>query len=408
MPAAATNAFPLGSADLCVKCGLCLPHCPTYLDNRQEGDSPRGRIALMQGLATGAIPLTPRLEAHLDGCLDCRACEPVCPAQVPFGALIDAGRALLAQRRPRRTRTLAAVSAVLSSRLPRQAAAWLAWIYQNSGVQKLVRRLHLLGHGRLARLESLLPALAPPRAPRLAAGSGGRTVQLFAGCVTAVAERTVLEDAARLFAACGWRVELPPRQTCCGALDQHGGRTDAAARLARRNLAAFAGGQGPLVAIASGCAATLGEYAALAPGAQAAAFAARVRDPGRLLLDAAAPLQFRPLPARVALHMPCTLRNVVGERDAWRRLLARIPQLELVELDPSERCCGAAGLHFVTRPEAADRLLEPKIDAARRLAPQIVASANVGCSLHLAAGLRRAGLQAQVLHPLALLARQLA
>jgi glycolate oxidase iron-sulfur subunit len=408
MPAASPTPFPLADADLCVKCGLCLPHCPTYLDSRQEGDSPRGRIALMQGLATAAIPLTPRLEAHLDGCLDCRACEKVCPADVPYGALLDAGRALLARQQPRRTRSLALISTVLANARLLSMAAWLLWFHRASGLQSLIRRLHLLGSGRLARLESLLPKIAAPMAPPLATAGGAPTVDLFAGCVTRVAERNVLEDAARLLAACGCTVRLPPRQTCCGALDQHGGRSQAATQLARRNLAAFAGGTGPVIAIASGCAATLGEYAALSPGADAADFARRVRDPGRLLLELGTGLQFRPLPARAALHMPCTLQNVIGERTAWRRLLARVPQLEIMELDPAQACCGAAGLHFLTDPAAADRLLQPKLETARLQRPQFVLSANVGCSLHLAAGLRRSGLDIPVLHPLTVLARQLA
>src|SRR5690349_23402530 len=92
---AALPNFPLADADKCVKCALCLPHCPTYRVTRDEGESPRGRIALMQGLATGALKPTPRLAAHLDHCLSCRACEAVCPAEVPYGRLIDAARQAL-------------------------------------------------------------------------------------------------------------------------------------------------------------------------------------------------------------------------------------------------------------------------------------------------------------------------
>src|SRR5215475_8968771 len=91
-------AFPLADADKCVKCALCLPHCPTYRVSKDEGESPRGRIALMQGMATGALELTPALSRHLDQCLACRACEAVCPAEVPYGKLIDAGRAELRRR----------------------------------------------------------------------------------------------------------------------------------------------------------------------------------------------------------------------------------------------------------------------------------------------------------------------
>jgi glycolate dehydrogenase iron-sulfur subunit len=408
MPAAGPKLpFPLAEADLCVKCGLCLPHCPTYLDSRQEGDSPRGRIALMQGLATGQLQMTPRLEMHLDGCLACRACERVCPAKVPYGSLLDAGRALMGRAQPRRLRTTAALSMVLTSGGLRRSLALLLWLYQRSGLQALLRGTRLLGRSRLARLESLLPSLPFPRSMRLAAAAGGTWVELFVGCVGDIAERAVAEDAARLLAACGVQARINPGQTCCGAIDQHGGRTAAAAALAQRNLGALAG-EAPVLALASGCAATLLDYPLLVPGAAARGFAKRVRDPGRFLLEHGAALRFKPLRARAALHLPCTLRNAVGEITAWKTLLQRIPELELVELAPRTECCGAAGAYFVERPEAADRMLEPKLAAARELAPDLVLSPNVGCSLHLAAGLRREGLRTEVLHPLRLLARQLA
>jgi glycolate oxidase iron-sulfur subunit len=351
--------------------------------------------------------MSPRLEAHLDGCLACRACERVCPAKVPYGSLLDAGRALMGRERPQRLRLTAAMSRVLSSGLLRRALALLLWLYQGSGLQALLRGARVLGRGHLARLDGLLPPLPFPRRARLAAAAGGAPVELFIGCVGDVAERAVAEDAARLLAACGLQARISPGQTCCGAIDQHGGRDQAAAALARRNLSAL-DGETPVLALASGCAATLLDYPLLAPGEAPKRFAKRVRDPGRFLIEHGAALRFKPLRARAALHLPCTLRNAVGETTAWRALLERIPELQLLELAPQAQCCGAAGAYFITHPDAADRLLEPKLDAARELLPDLILSPNVGCSLHLAAGLRRAGIKTEVLHPLSLLARQLA
>ncbi|MDR3416668.1 MAG: (Fe-S)-binding protein [Nevskia sp.] len=402
------HAFPLEFADLCVKCGLCLPQCPTYLDLRQEGDSPRGRIALMQALAAGTVGPTPRLQAHLDGCLGCRACEKACPARVPYGALIDAGRVLLAWQLPRRRRIGALFSAILSRRWLRRLLAILLWTYQHSGAQAVLRGGRLLGAGRLARLESLLPPGVRRAAHAPAPLPGAPGVKLFTVCATDLAEPGLAADATRLLQACGYAVEAPARQTCCGALDQHGGRPHAAAALAGRNLRAFGDDDAPILPLASGCAATLLDYPTLLGDAEAQHFRQRLRDPGEFLLQHGAALRFRPLPARAALHLPCTLRNVVGDNGAWRALLGRIPELDIVELDPAQRCCGAAGSHFLTQPQAADRILEPKLAAARALRPDLVVSANVGCSLHLAGGLRRSGLRTEVLHPLALLARQMA
>ena len=397
--------FPLADADLCVKCGLCLPHCPTYGQSQNEADSPRGRIMLMQGLATGRIVPTSTLERHLDGCLGCRACERVCPATVPYGALIDAGRALLAEQRPARLRPSRWISAVLSQRALRRLLRLLLRLYGASGAQVLVRRHRLLGRGPLARLEASLPTLnrsTRPRLPTIAAPRG--EVAIFNGCVGDVADPDLAGDLALLLADCGFTASTPAAQTCCGAIDQHAGDPLRAERLAARNLAAFGAGHTPILSLATGCAATLADYPRLVDGSQP--FATRLRDPIAFLLEHGERLRFKTTPLRVAIHEPCTQKNVIRQGDALRRLLARVPELEVVELDASGRCCGAAGTHFVSHPAEADALLQPKLDAAAQLNPDVIVSANIGCALHLAGGLRRAGgISPEVLHPVRLLAR---
>jgi glycolate oxidase iron-sulfur subunit len=399
-------ALPLQVADQCVKCGMCLPHCPTYRITLDEAQSPRGRLALMQGLAHGMLTLDARTEAHLDGCLTCRACEVVCPARVPYGRLIDATREQLAAHRPRRTRTARLMAAVLTHPAVRALALAPLWLYQRLGLQALVRRLHLLGRGRLARLESLLPRLHWPRLPAASAGAaaGGADVMLFANCTSPLAEPQTLRAAVDLLEALGCRVAVPPEQGCCGALHQHAGLAEPARACASRNLAAFAG-TAPVVGVASGCTAQLLEYELLV-GERGRDFARRTRDLGSYIAahPGFAALEFRPLAARVLLHTPCTLRNVVKAPDVTRRLLERIPGLQIEALDSG--CCGAAGSYFVTQPAMADALLEPKLEVARRTQPDLLVSSNVGCAMHLAAGLRRAGLKVRVLHPLALLAEQ--
>lgn len=406
-----STPFPLAAADLCVKCGLCLPHCPTYLDSQSEADSPRGRIMLMQGLATGRIAISDSLEAHLDGCLGCRACEKACPAGVPYGALIDAGREQLAAQRSDRLKPTQRLSAVLSRASLRALVRVALWAYAASGLQMLVRRSGVLGRGRLARLESTLPRVALRSSPAVrATGAERGTVAIFIGCIGDIAEREVANDLARLLAASGFRAEITAAQTCCGAIDQHAGHAPQARRLAQQNVAAFGSGHAvAILPLATGCAATLLDYPRLvADGGQP--FAARVQDPIAFLLAHGDALRFKPSPLRVAIHDPCTQSHVIGQGDALRRLLARIPGLEAVTLDATARCCGAAGTHFVTAPEAADRLLQPKLEAAARLAPQVIVSGNIGCSLHLAGGLLRAGrgVTPEVLHPVRLLARCLA
>lgn len=400
--------FPLAKADLCVKCGLCLPHCPTYQETRHEADSPRGRIMLMQGLASGLIEHTDSLQSHLDGCLSCRSCERVCPAKVPYGELIDAGRAMLATQyvpAPRLTRWLAPW---LTSRGLRRIARTLLAVYQRSGLQALVAASGLLHSKRMGRVASLIPqpAAANPvgdwHAPRRA-----QSVQVFNGCVGEIADTATLATIKALLERCGFDVLSPAQQTCCGALHQHAGLQARAAELVADNIAAFAG-DAAILYTASGCGATLKEYGLLANGdADASAFAERVRDPHRFLLDHwPADVVLNALDARIAVHLPCTQRNVTGGGDAVSALLHKIPGARIEPLDLQHNCCGAAGTYFVSQPEMADRLLEHKLDALAAAKPDFLVSSNIGCTLHIAAGLRRRGLRVPVLHPLALLARQ--
>lgn len=398
------SEFPLADADRCVKCGLCLPHCPTYAQTQHEGDSPRGRIALMQGFATGIIPLTERLEQHLDGCLGCRACEPVCPAKVPYGQLIDAGRQLLAMRKPSRTRAYRWLAPWLTQRRRRHLLGTLLWLYQRSGLQYLLRTTRALGHGPLARLESLLPRLSLPRAlPTTAATAHA---QLFTGCMGEWADRETLLGSARLAAALGVPLNIPKDQTCCGALHQHAGLHDDAAALAQQNLRAFGMADQPVLCSASGCTATLMEYAQLA-GRAGSAFSMRVQDIHRYLLSHwRDDVSLRSLDATVLLHTPCTMRNIVKQADPVRALLHKIPGLQVIDL-PSPHCCGAAGSHVLQQPERADALLEATLQEVTPTQAAMLITTNIGCAVHLAAGLRRKGLRMEVLHPTALLARQL-
>lgn len=404
--AATPRAFPLSAADQCVKCGMCLPHCPTYRVTLDEAESPRGRIALMHGVATGALPASPALQAHLDGCLTCRACEVVCPAHVPYGRLIDAARELLAQRAPRRGRLPRLMAAVLTRRPLRFALAALLWLNQRLGLQWLVRASRVLGRGRLARLESLLPEIHLPHLPEGSTSDHGPPVILFANCTSPLVEPETLEAATTLLEQLGCTVRVPEAQTCCGALHQHAGFAGPARACAERNVAACAG-PAPVIGVASGCTAQLLEYPLLSPDPAAADFAARVRDAhGFIAAHPALPqLRFRPLDARVLLHTPCTLRNVVRGEGAVRALLGRVPGLRVEALDSG--CCGAAGSYFLTQPEMADALAQAKVEQAAAARPDYVVSSNAGCAMHLGAALRRAGINVPVLHPLRLLAQQL-
>ena len=398
IPAASLRDTIVRDADLCVKCGLCLGHCPTYKVTRDEGESPRGRIALMHGLAAGTLAPTPRVEAHLDGCLTCRACETVCPAAVPYGDLIDAARTLLAEQRPARTRTARMMAAVLDSRALRFLVAFMLILYQRSGLQWLVRASGVLKLAGLARLESLLPKIYWPSLPAEAVAGRGDRVALFANCTSPLTERPALEAAVTVLQALGCEVSVPDSQGCCGALAQHAGLAADAAACELRNTTAFADAP-VVVGIASGCTAQLMEYDTT--------FAAKVRDIHAYVAAHPAFARLAPgrLPARVALHTPCTMKNVVKSDAAVVKLLEKIPGLEIVRLDSG--CCGAAGSYFLSHPEMADTLAHQKVEQVARVEPLWLLSSNVGCAMHLAASLRREGLEVTVRHPLEVLAEAL-
>jgi len=407
-------------ADQCVKCGLCLPHCPTYRKTLDEGDSPRGRIALMQALAAGRLPAGGRLAFHLDRCLVCRACERACPSGVRYGPLIDASRALLAATRedsPRgrsiwlRNRLLSWIAAGQGRH---NQAARLLHMYSASGLRRLARRSGLLRGLRLDRLDALLPGQPATTRRRLhyypPRGREQGQVALFTGCMMDLFTPDALDASIRLLTRAGYGVHLPPGQGCCGALHLHAGDLAEAGVLARRNLAAFnALRPDAVLYTASGCGATLRDYTVWPMSEAGAGFTAPVLDVTRFLADLAWPadVSFTPLARRVAIQDPCLQRNVLRDVTPPYRLLERIPGLEIIALPGNEYCCGAAGAYMLEQPELSDELRTDKLDALQRCGAEILVSSNIGCAIHLAAGLRLAGRDVEVVHPVCLLERQL-
>lgn len=371
----ARSATPLAEmADRCVQCGLCLPHCPTYRLDATEAESPRGRIAYVKALATGLLPSSSIGDLHLDHCLGCRRCESVCPAGVEYGALLAEARAEQFTRRPLRWR------------------------------ERLTLRL-LAGPSLLARLlavyrtafpilpAALRPLPRPPIQPSIPAGDSPVGPALFTGCIARAYEPPARAALIRLLAAAGIEANIPVGQTCCGTAAVHAGDTAQAGRLATQNRNAFAHRQ-QVLSLSSGCQETL---------AGSLDGVSEVHDAVAFLEARGDSLRFRPARGRrIALHLPCTQRSVTRTGPALRRLLARVPDLVLIDL-PDTGCCGAAGTHMLNEPARAAVLREPTIEAAQNLAATEILSANIGCRLHLANGIA-----IPVRHPLEFLAEQLA
>ncbi len=392
-------------ANKCVACGLCLPHCPTYAKTLDENESPRGRIALMRALAAGQLDLTRHLKAHLDLCLGCRACEAACPSHVRYGRLFDHTRAAVW----RRARPTLMVRALLGAVRRPSSLARAARGLQIPALRAMLAPLRQTAIGELL---ATLPAAPTPDGFSVlypAARPQG-DVALFLGCVTRAFDAETLQSAIRVLTAIGYNVHVPAGQGCCGGLHLHAGDCDGARRLRARNLAAFAHPDRlPILSVASGCTASLRDSAELDGNSAARQLAARAIDINDFLARAEWPggLRLTARRARIAVHDPCTLTYVLRQEASVYRLLARIPGAQIAPLAQNRTCCGAAGSYFISQPAMAEALRADKLKAISDAAPDIVASANIGCALYLAAGLRKNAYPVEVVHPVTLLARQL-
>ena len=396
----------------CVHCGFCLPVCPTYQLLGQEMDSPRGRIYLMKGVLEGALE-PDAIAAHIDRCLGCLACVSACPSNVRYDQLVTLFRQHLESRRHRSTaerllrRSLMAV-------LPYPARFRVA-----ARLGRLARAVAAMLPARLRAMVELLPDRLPAARflPAVFPATGRRRarVALLAGCVQQVLAPAINEAALRVLSYNGVEVWVPAGQGCCGALAMHTGFGEFARHLARRNLSAFSPDDvDAIITTAAGCGSAMKEYPLLFEGrpeqAAAAAFAAKVRDFSEFLEELGplppGPVEWEaPGPLRVAYHDACHLAHGQGIRAAPRRLLGRIPNVELVELPDGETCCGSAGTYNLEQPELARQLQQRKVEAIRATGAAVVATGNIGCMVQIESGLLRNGLRLSVVHTAQLLDR---
>ena len=445
----------------CVHCGFCLPACPTYVRLADENDSPRGRLHLMRAVVEGR--LTPESEAfqtHIDRCLGCRACEPVCPSSVEYGVLLEAARETI--HRARRTPAVVAVLlAVFSSR------AWTGWSMRLARMARALgfagavarripgnRLLHPIRFG-LAMLEasrerrlpfgpssgggtpsaSTVPSASkipseskvasasevPPRsevpngsaagasdgAARGREGSRGR-VAILRGCVQAGLFARVNDATGRVLRANGYEVIEVAKQGCCGALHTHAGDATGARKLARANVEALGSAEVDFVAVnAAGCGAALKEYGHLLEAdaeyrEAAATLAASTRDISELLAGDDL-LVGAPLPLRATYDAACHLCHAQGLREEPRALLRVIPELVLLPLRDEEECCGGAGLYGITHAELGANIGADKVSAVLATGAQVVATGNPGCMMQIGAGLLLEGSDVGACHPVELL-----
>ncbi len=382
----------IAEADRCVACGLCLPHCPTYHKTGSEADSPRGRIQLISAVARDILPANERYQDHINGCLSCRNCETVCPNGVHYGGLIDSARAGIAKPS---NLTSNLTNILIQKPVLMRLVAQLLKLSQHLGLLKIVSALIPTFKKPIA----LLPQL-PTQQNWLALYPTSQNkkgdVSLFLGCISNIVDTDTLRASVFVMNYLGYDVHIPKAQTCCGGLARQQGDSALAEVYIEKNNAAF-NKANPVITIASGCGAGLHDYANL-----------NTQDISAFLMQCDwQDIALQPLADAIALHEPCTLRNVLKTHVAVMQLLKKIPNANLQNLSGNTQCCGGAGAYMLTQPDMADALLKDKLNAIDKSNVTLLATSNIGCALQIAAGLRAQNKSVKVVHPVSIIAKQL-
>ena len=409
--------------DTCVHCGFCLSTCPSYRVIGKEMDSPRGRIYLMNAINQGEAPLAEGTTQHFDSCLGCLACVTTCPSGVQYDKLISATRHQVERHQPRSL--LDKLIRTLIFNLfpyPERLRLFLPplYLYQKSGVQKLVRSTNLLKQvfPSLAAMDSVLPELTlnsfrnnlPDVIP--AQGKKRYRVGMILGCVQRLFFSPVNEATVRVLTANGCEVVIPKTQGCCAALPEHQGQTQQAQTLARQMIDSFEGTDVEAVIInAAGCGHTLKEYGHILEddpeySGKAKEFAAKVRDAQEFLAAVGLTAQLSPLREEeltIVYQDACHLLHGQKISVQPRQLLRQIPGVKLREPLDAALCCGSAGVYNLLQPEVADELGEQKVENLLNTGADLIASPNPGCSLQIKKHLQLQGREITLMHPMELL-----
>ncbi len=406
----------------CVHCGLCTSACPTYVENGNEADSPRGRIYLMRQVIDGALELDSTVKDHLDLCLNCRACETACPSGVQYGRLIEPFREYMEQQEPgRSTATLNALQRWMLFKIfpsrnktrlalaPARLMQWTGvdWLIEKAGLTRLLpKSLRTMKnmlpdlHAHYGSLPEVLPAIGPKRA----------RVGLFLGCVADALYPQTNYATAKVLQMNGCEVIIPRNQGCCGALHYHNADEHHAQELAAKNCDVFGmtsetwDSLDAIITNAAGCGAMLKDYTHMMhnhPQAEAAKrFNAKVRDISEFLYELGAIKPTHPINIKATYHDACHLRHAQQIQKQPRALLDLIPGMEMIPLPETELCCGAAGSYNLTQPDMAEKLGDRKIENIKATGAKAVFAGNVGCLMQITRHLKKELPHVWAAHPI--------
>ena len=410
----------------CVHCGLCLPVCPTYTQNGLENDSPRGRIYMMKGLADGTVEPNDNVLKHLDLCLDCQACETICPSGVVYHELLEDTRAKLKPYR-KFTFTHKLVQGIflhifpypfrlkitlLPVRIMQKVGLWR--VLMQSGLTKMLP-------SQFQKMQQMLPEDGPlwesgleayyPATQNLVDGKPRAKVAMFPGCVGSVMYQDINRKTIQLLTHLGCEVVVPRQATCCGAIHHHAGEDKGGRDFAKANINAYFNVKNLpdfIVNNIAGCGAGLKEFGHLlkddpAYAEKATQFASKVRDVCQLIDELNPPTPTHPVKKRVTYHHACHLLHAQKAGDPPLRLLRRVADLEILPLEEADFCCGAAGTYNLTEPEMAMQLAERKIRHIQETGASIVVMSNVGCAMQIASEAKRLSVNLTTEHPVEIL-----
>lgn len=394
----------------CMRCGFCLPACPTYIHSgSDETQSPRGRIALMKAVRDGVVEWDGSIEEAFDLCLGCRACEPACPAGVQYGTLIEETRDAIVSAKQLSVKEevirKGAFDHLFANQKRMKQAVGIVRFYQKSGLQKIVRKVGFLDlfPPVMRDMEKVLPE--PPKRLKVIVHSGEKKtkVAFFAGCLMDTMFQETNRHTIDLLEYLGCEVITPKNQQCCGALQGHSGEMERAIRNAEANLAVFdTENVNFIVNNAGGCGAFLAEYDRLFKGNEALAskakrFVERQIDISTLLVQLGVVEQLAKRPASeikelITYQDSCHLRNVNGVINEPRTILQAINDAAFVELPDASLCCGSAGIYNLLQPEMAMTILDAKMEEVQKTQATTIVTTNPGCLLQMKVGLEREGI----------------
>ncbi|WP_136513843.1 (Fe-S)-binding protein [Geomonas edaphica] len=394
----------------CMRCGMCLPHCPTYKETFLETASPRGRVALVRKFQEGELVESEKFLEYVSLCLDCQACASACPCGVNAGELVAEFRC---ERKNEKGLSFME-DMVLRKLVPHpdrlEAATAPLRLYQKTGLQKVVRSLGLLKMfpEALGRMEGLLPKL--PDAPLRqtisevtpAVGKEKGTAGFFLGCVMSLIFSEASLATVNLLSALGYKVVTPKDQKCCGAPNMLGHDIEGLKDAARFNTDLFESHDLDFVVTdCGGCGAELKKYGHHLDGEEGATtFSAKVRDISEVLAGEAGALKelLKPLPVKVTYHDPCHIAHCQGIRSQPRTIINLIPGIDFRELPEADACCGSAGTYNIEKPEMSDRVLSRKVLNVQKTGADYLVTSNPGCLLQLKKALSEATPPVKVIH----------